>query len=97
VEYVDENSASVAKDALHNYKLDGEGKIKVRFLYAGVLFILIIILDHVCEEVELSCLCVCMHVAVYANCFEDVVTCMCTFSLSPNLFVSVLAVVCFGW
>ena len=30
VEYMDENSASVAKDALHNYKLDGEGKIKVR-------------------------------------------------------------------
>lgn len=32
VEYMDENSASAAKDALHNYKLDGEGKIKVRFL-----------------------------------------------------------------
>ncbi|KAF8499357.1 hypothetical protein JB92DRAFT_941519 [Gautieria morchelliformis] len=31
VEYVDENSASVAKDALHNYKLDGEGKIKITF------------------------------------------------------------------
>lgn len=32
VEYVDEGSASVAKDALHNYKLDGENKIKVRIL-----------------------------------------------------------------
>lgn len=32
VEYMDENSASVAKEALHNYKLDGEGKIKVRFV-----------------------------------------------------------------
>ena len=32
VEYVDEASASVAKDALHNYKLDGENKIKVRIL-----------------------------------------------------------------
>ncbi|KAF8588831.1 RNA-binding domain-containing protein [Ramaria rubella] len=31
VEYMDENSASVAKDALHNYKLDGEGKIKITF------------------------------------------------------------------
>lgn len=32
VEYVDEGSAGVAKDALHNYKLDGENKIKVCFL-----------------------------------------------------------------
>ena len=29
VEFVDEGSATVAKDALHNYKLDGENKIKV--------------------------------------------------------------------
>lgn len=29
VEYLDEASATVAKDALHNYKLDGENKIKV--------------------------------------------------------------------
>ena len=28
VEYIDEGSAGVAKDALHNYKLDGENKIK---------------------------------------------------------------------
>ena len=32
VEYVDEGSATVAKDALHNYKLDGENKIKVSIL-----------------------------------------------------------------
>lgn len=35
VEYADEGSSGVAKDALHNYKLDGEQKIKVchaRFL-----------------------------------------------------------------
>ncbi|KAF4573579.1 hypothetical protein EYR36_008097 [Pleurotus pulmonarius] len=31
VEYVDENSAGAAKDALHNYKLDGENKIKITF------------------------------------------------------------------
>ncbi|QRW04206.1 RNA recognition motif protein [Ceratobasidium sp. AG-Ba] len=31
VEFVDENTATVAKDALHNYKLDGEGKIKITF------------------------------------------------------------------
>jgi len=31
VEYMDEGSAGVAKDALHNYKLDGENKIKVCF------------------------------------------------------------------
>lgn len=27
---MDEGSAGVAKDALHNFKLDGENKIKVR-------------------------------------------------------------------
>ena len=32
VEFLDEQSATVAKDALHNYKLDGENKIKVRAL-----------------------------------------------------------------
>ncbi|KAI0271443.1 RNA binding protein [Gloeopeniophorella convolvens] len=32
VEYTDEGSATVAKDALHNYKLDGENKIKVMSL-----------------------------------------------------------------
>jgi len=32
VEFLDEGSAGVAKDALHNYKLDGENKIKVRGL-----------------------------------------------------------------
>ncbi|KII94222.1 hypothetical protein PLICRDRAFT_36470 [Plicaturopsis crispa FD-325 SS-3] len=31
VEYADEGSAGVAKDALHNYKLDGENKIKITF------------------------------------------------------------------
>jgi len=31
VEYVDETTAGVAKDALHNYKLDGENKIKITF------------------------------------------------------------------
>ena len=35
VEYVDEGSATVAKDALHNYKLDGENKIKVRLSSCG--------------------------------------------------------------
>ncbi len=30
VEYLDKASSTVAKDALHNYKLDGESKIKVR-------------------------------------------------------------------
>jgi U2 small nuclear ribonucleoprotein B'' len=31
VEYMDEGSATVAKEALHNYKLDGENKIKITF------------------------------------------------------------------
>jgi hypothetical protein len=29
IEYIDERSATVAKEALHNYKIDGENKIKV--------------------------------------------------------------------
>ena len=35
VEYMDEGSATVAKEALHNYKLDGENKIKVGVLTVG--------------------------------------------------------------
>ncbi|KAF9533554.1 hypothetical protein CPB83DRAFT_866994 [Crepidotus variabilis] len=31
VEFLDEGSATVAKEALHNYKLDGENKIKITF------------------------------------------------------------------
>ncbi|KAK0500901.1 hypothetical protein EDD18DRAFT_1146487 [Armillaria luteobubalina] len=31
VEYLDEGSSGAAKDALHNYKLDGENKIKITF------------------------------------------------------------------
>lgn len=31
VEFLDETSASAAKDGLHNYKLDGESKIKITF------------------------------------------------------------------
>ncbi|KAG7092908.1 hypothetical protein E1B28_009213 [Marasmius oreades] len=31
VEYMDDASSTVAKDALHNYKLDGEHKIKITF------------------------------------------------------------------
>jgi RNA recognition motif. (a.k.a. RRM, RBD, or RNP domain) len=37
VEYMDEASATVAKEALHNYKLDGENKIKVQ--HAPMLFV----------------------------------------------------------
>lgn len=31
VEFADETTATVAKDALHNFKIDGETKMKVRF------------------------------------------------------------------
>jgi U2 small nuclear ribonucleoprotein B'' len=34
VEYLDEGSATVAKEALHNYKLDGDSKIKVRSIHS---------------------------------------------------------------
>jgi U2 small nuclear ribonucleoprotein B'' len=53
VEYIDEGSAGVAKDALHNYKLDGENKIKVcslLFLVAQSLTILLPA-DYIREEV----------------------------------------------
>lgn len=64
VEFVDETTAGVAKDALHNYKLDGEGKIKVRmtvFIDAlaarerASLQVLTIrfCLDHICEKVTM--------------------------------------------
>jgi hypothetical protein len=40
VEYADEASAGVAKDALHNYKLDGENKIKVCLVFPAFSIIL---------------------------------------------------------
>lgn len=43
VEYIDEGSAGVAKDALHNYKLDGENKIKVRFLLLQMIHLLMLL------------------------------------------------------
>jgi len=40
IEYMDERSATVAKEALHNYKIDGENKIKVCTLnYLGLVLI----------------------------------------------------------
>lgn len=53
VEYADEAGASVAKDALHNYKLDGENKIKVP---SSQLLLLMHILtfafpDNFCEKI----------------------------------------------
>lgn len=44
---MDEGSAGVAKDALHNYKLDGENKIKVRYrssflCWASVIYEIIV-------------------------------------------------------
>jgi hypothetical protein len=51
---MDEGSATVAKEALHNYKLDGENKIKVRLL-ARICSLTDMIpqLDHVRKEVNL--------------------------------------------
>ena len=56
---MDEGSAGVAKDALHNFKLDGENKIKVRTV-AFLRFSFVVVrandilytLDHVCQEVK---------------------------------------------
>ncbi|ELU44215.1 RNA recognition motif domain-containing protein [Rhizoctonia solani AG-1 IA] len=56
VEFVDEATSTVAKEALHNYKLDGENKIKVglqtnhgglTLTHAGV--------DHVRKEMTYVC------------------------------------------
>jgi len=55
VEYMDEGSATVAKEALHNYKLDGENKIKVRLLARIYnLTDMTSQLDHVRKEVNLA-------------------------------------------
>lgn len=59
VEFLDEASATVAKDALHNYKLDGENKIKVRFarFFSMCKFLLVLsILDHLRPQVILPTL-----------------------------------------
>jgi hypothetical protein len=42
VEFMDEGSATVAKEALHNYKLDGENKIKVcpQFTFSLMLMLM---------------------------------------------------------
>lgn len=50
VEYTDEASSTVAKDALHNYKLDGENKIKVRFTSASQPSPISLFSDHLCKE-----------------------------------------------
>ena len=50
VEFVDEASATTAKEQLHNYKLDGENKIKVDSVLALLLFLLIALSDYLCQE-----------------------------------------------
>ena len=55
VEYYDEASATNAKDALHNYKMDGENKIKVRRRFAIIIIIIFLLppsfvfLRHYCH------------------------------------------------
>lgn len=55
VEYGDETSSGVAKDALHNYKLDGEHKIKAN-CFRSVSFVIgpltVFATDHLCAQVE---------------------------------------------
>jgi hypothetical protein len=48
---MDEGSAGVAKDALHNYKLDGENKIKVRE-HIHITTDSHFAIDHICAEVN---------------------------------------------
>src|SRR3984885_11487308 len=60
VEYMDEGSAGVAKDALHNYKLDGENKIKVCFSVrcSGLICLLMHRTDYVRQEVMYNSFCI---------------------------------------
>ena len=55
---MDEGSATVAKEALHNYKLDGENKIKVgswpEYIITLLICDMIPQLDHVRKEVNLA-------------------------------------------
>lgn len=53
---MDEGSAGVAKDALHNYKLDGENKIKACILSRRFLLVLIGSTDHLCTQVIDYCM-----------------------------------------
>ena len=76
---MDEGSATVAKDALHNYKLDGENKIKVRlFAFVGSSYITDISpqSDHVRKEVNLA-----LDRTVLLA-FEEATTVLC---ISPSL------------
>lgn len=57
VEYADEESATVAKEALHNFKIDGETKMKVSFRRTSgrtnrILKRCPFLLGVVCQEVE---------------------------------------------
>jgi len=87
---MDEGSATVAKDALHNYKLDGENKIKVR-LFVGRSNIADMSLqpDHVRKEVNLTL------DGTVVPAFEEATTVLCIsscllerFSLHRHLLVS---------
>ena len=49
MEYMDEGSATMAKDALHNYKLDGENKIKVRVVGSVTVDCVSVVLTEVCR------------------------------------------------
>jgi hypothetical protein len=74
---MDEGSATVAKDALHNYKLDGENKIKVRVMATrSILADASLQLDHVRKEVNLA------SDGTVVPAFEGAITVLC---ISPFL------------
>jgi len=66
VEYMDERSATVAKEALHNYKIDGENKIKVCTLYCRVLELIPHFLDYLRTQMMFRLLFV--RCFVFTNC-----------------------------
>lgn len=75
VEYADEGSASVAKDALHNYKLDGETKIKVLHGPRSPC-LLISAAGHVCAQVvgRFACYTNMHRTPAFANCIRKAAT-----------------------
>ena len=76
VEFLDEGSATVAKDALHNYKLDGENKIKVRppaLSFADCRAELTTMYaDHLRKKVRLGCR------FAAGRCCSTILYCRCT-------------------
>ncbi|KAG6380657.1 RNA dependent RNA polymerase-domain-containing protein [Boletus reticuloceps] len=90
VEYLDEGSAGVAKDALHNYKLDGENKIKACPLYIALL-VLTRSIDYLCTQVNAYRMIV---KGIFGPSIEVVAT-RANHSLAPCIFLRISSFHCY--